>query len=212
MAILLAMAARLLLPACGIESELFSFLRSCPLALTATNDQQRTADALASRRTELERRVAALQQDLALQQCTPTTSPLTLLPQTPEIPSEQWEKGDLAMLDGCWALDQVYRLRNRSSGALSEFRDWNVCFDAAGDGTQTMRSTNGVTCDGKMSGEFDANGNLLMRDPGNLSCSDSTFIYRREVTCALTADKTVLCSDVQPEIGTHSEDYRMRRN
>lgn len=163
--------------------------------------------ALADRRSELERRIAALQQDLAQTQCIPTPAA-----KAPEIQPEQWEKGDLAVLEGCWALDQVYRLINRNSGALSEFRDWRICFDAAGKGTQSMRSTSGVTCEAGMSGAFAENGDLLMRDPGNLSCSDNTFIYRREVTCALTAEETVLCSDVQPEIGTHSEDYRMRRN
>ena len=198
--------ARLLLPACGVSSPLPDWLRFCPAARTAVDPG--TLDALEDQRRQLERRIAVLTRQLYDLQCEPA-------PEQQEaadpVDPERWRARDLGLLDGCWELDSDYATEDRTTGETTSYTEWSVCFtpDGNGAGRQVMRSADGATCTGDVTGSFAANGRLVIAEPGDLPCSDGYTIFRRETTCALTSAGLLDCESVQPEHGGRG-DVQMR--
>lgn len=197
---LILLGSRLILPACSLGIGKIAALGFCPAEAAALDAS------LLARRTELERRIAALQSELSNSECHPQ-----MAARQPEVDRQAWEDEELSLLEGCWELDQIYKLRDINTNEMSEFRDWQVCFDSEGQGTQTLRSTRGVTCESPIAGSFEDGGRLMLRDPGNVPCSDNSFIFRRDITCTLNAERAVQCTDWQPEIRSGSPSFRMRR-
>jgi len=166
---------------------------------------------------DLTRTVAALERELAAMQCTADLpdppAPVLALPDPPPpapIDPEAWARRDLGVLDGCWQLDSTYATRNVRTGEVTTYDEWRMCFDAAGAGLAEMRGTNGVTCEGAVQGAFAADGQLAVTEAGNLRCSDGSFIYRRDLVCALSADGGAGCAVTQAEVGSAST-VRLRR-
>ncbi len=180
-----------LLKACALDLPLLRHVSSC------VSEKHRTVDmrivALAQERGELERRVFEIEREIGALQCV-AASPDPNAPLTPE----GWANGDLSMLFGCWALDATYRSRDVATGQIRTYREWSMCFDSGGNGEQTMRSDDGVSCEGSVRAGF-SGGVLQILEPGNLSCDDGGYIHQREITCRLTDGGKAVCDTLQPE-------------
>ena len=134
----------------------------------------------------------------------PVPESLAELPQPPppplpdEIPEEAFEERDVSYLQGCWSLDSDYRLREINSGRITGVRDWQMCFDANGRGTQNLTFDNGVQCGGSVGARFEDGESLAVNDLDEVSCSDGTRIFRREIDCQRTREGSVDCTSIQP--------------
>ncbi|MCU0907604.1 MAG: hypothetical protein MUF73_09195 [Rhodobacteraceae bacterium] len=212
-----AVSAWLLLPACAV---VLPGLGRCPdPAKAAAVARLATLD---GHNADLTREVAALERALAAMQCTadlppvvPDPPPVAALPAPPlpapaPIDPDAWARRDLGVLDGCWQLDSTYATRNVRTGEVTTYTEWRMCFDASGTGTAEMLGSNGVTCAGPVRGAFAADGQLSVTEPGNLGCSDDSFIYRRDLVCALSGDGGASCAVSQAEVGSTST-VRLRR-
>ena len=150
---------------------------------------------LAEERAGLGRRVFELEREVAALQC-------TALPPDPTAPLDPvgWERRDLAMLNGCWALASTYRTRNVDTGEIVSYPEWRMCFDTKGQGTQTMRGSDGSTCEGPVRAEF-TNAGLALVEPGDLPCSDGGAIHQRQILCVPAPEGRASCDTLQPETG-----------
>ncbi|MEM7721250.1 MAG: hypothetical protein AAF376_02645 [Pseudomonadota bacterium] len=205
-------AAVAVLVSCGLGAfQSVPWLNFC--VSQAELDAQRARDAVMQENEALIREIAALEAELAIQQCVavydPPPVPDIILPSElpdvatdPNIDEEAWNDRDIGVLEGCWELDSDYRIQNRRTGAITEFNQWNMCFSNTGQGTQEMLATNGVTCRGQVTANFDAAGRLNIQEPGNLPCSDDSFIYERVISCELDGSGGAFCNERQPEVGT----------
>lgn len=208
-----ATSAWLLLPACATA---LPGLGRCPDPAEAAALERLAV--LDGQNADLTREVAALERALAARQCTadwPDPPPEVALPDPPApapppIDPEAWARRDLGVLDGCWQLDSSYATRNVRTGEITTYDEWRMCFDAEGAGTAEMLGSNGVTCTGAVRGAFAADGQLAVTEEANLGCSDDSFIYRRDLTCALSGDGGAACAVTQAEVGSAST-VRLRR-
>ncbi|MCF6231884.1 MAG: hypothetical protein L3J36_02090 [Rhodobacteraceae bacterium] len=124
-------------------------------------------------------------------------------PPEPETPSgldpEAFDEADISVMEGCWELSSNYSVRHVRTNKITRFKYWRICFDANGQGSEIMRSTDGIVCKGNLSGKLPGNGKLTMREPGNLQCDNDSYIYRRDITCTLDQDGSAKCKTYQPE-------------
>lgn len=208
--------ALLLLPACGVQGDRFAvWLGYCPASVDPPAVSAELQAAL-DRRVALEARVFDLQQQLALQQCTPTD--VSLLPprQTdiapPEVDADRWEDQDISVMEGCWELDQTLTINNVETGEDVFYDDWRMCITADGRAEQIMTSQQGDSCEGSLSAEFSGEGDLQLIEPANLACESGFEIFRREITCELNEQGFLECVSVQPdESRGGSNQFQMRR-
>lgn len=187
-------AGYLILQACTLPVPfLLKHFSACPTAAELQTVQ--TLDATMASGLGLQRRIFELERELAARQCLKS-------PPNPTAPlnPEGWANKDLAMLFGCWSLDTTYRTRDVDTGEIRTYSEWQVCFDPLGNGTQTMQSTSGAMCKGALHAEF-VGSRLDLIEPSNLTCSDGSFIHRREIQCAAAIDGTASCGTLQPETG-----------
>lgn len=126
-----------------------------------------------------------------------------------DLTEADFDRGDVAVLRGCWELDSVYRTRNDTTGEITVYDRWSICFNEFGGGVQRMRAETGETCIGPVRGEF-AGDSLHIVEPGNLGCTGGTEIHRRELTCGLDGQSVANCSVHQPDVDTTST-ARLRR-
>ena len=180
-----------LLQACAVQLPFLSHLSACtpPSTITA---RAALLD-LSAKRDELSRRIFELERELSARQCT-----AILADPTAPLTDEGWANRDLSMLYGCWNLDTTYRTRNVDTGSIRTYNAWQMCFDTNGKGTQTMRSTDGVTCQGDVTAQFTGN-DLSLIEPGNLACGDGGYIHQRQITCLPAAGGKASCATLQPE-------------
>lgn len=177
-------------------------------------------DRLRSRNLALLRDIRRTENELAARQCEavpPTPAPEPAAPpDSAGIDPGIWNRGDIRVLDGCWELDSDFRTRDIQTGRITHYTQWEMCFDREGRGRETMTATNGTTCRGAVSGRFldrGATGSLQrleVREPGNLRCSDGSYIHQRIITCELAGDGSASCVNFQPETGGRGE-VRLRR-
>lgn len=205
-----AMAGYLVLQACAIALPFGMHWQGfchTPVALAAEAELA----VLTERNARLRQEIALAERELGLAQCE-IRRPLIEPPIPTEMPraesggidADAWRSGDVSLLEGCWTLNSNYQVTNVQTGVVSTFDEWTMCFDAEGGGSQTMAATNGTTCSGSVNGNFDASGRLAMTEPGNLQCSDNTFIYQRNLACTLSASGLASCEVVQPELNRRS--------
>ncbi len=175
----------------------------------------------------LRREILMLERRLGAVQCEADYSGIESVPELPasvepqieatrpsqpedEIDADAWEAGDVGLLEGCWELDSDIRVQDVDTGTYTHFNQWNMCFDASGQGRETMQATNGTSCEGTVSGQFRTTGRLAISEPGNLMCSDGSYIYQRDLDCSLSADGLASCAVRQPELQRNST-VRLRR-
>ncbi|MGC9420560.1 MAG: hypothetical protein ACP5EN_16475 [Rhodovulum sp.] len=218
-------AAYAALAACRIDLPVLSGLVQghCRSDAALDNDRQlallRASNAALLREIrEVENEIAKLQCEAVYEAPPPPEPPVppVVENEAPVINEEAWKSGDLRVLDGCWELDSDFQTRNIQTGRITHYTRWEMCFDRNGNGRETMTATDGTTCKGAVFGKFlDVAGprgqqRLEVREPGNLQCSNGSYIHQRIITCELVGDGTALCSNFQPETGGRGE-VRLRR-
>lgn len=158
-------------------------------------------------------RISGQEQALAGMQCTavpppppePAPKPAPTEPPTPSgLAPDAFNGKDISVMKGCWLLSSNYAVREITTGEITRFKYWRICFDKNGRGKQEMRSTNGVRCKGRIAGRMPGNGRLTMREPGNLKCDNNSSIFRRDITCSLDARGNARCETYQPETNGRS--------
>lgn len=163
-------------------------------------------------RTDLLSKIRGLERELASQICEPTQNHLAAL-NGDGIDEDAWLRQELTALEGCWELDgQDFNVRNVQTNSITSYNVWEICFDANGDGRQTLSAENGKTCEGVNSATFEEDGKLRISDLTAVECSDDTVIFRRESLCTLTAEGRAECRTTQPDdtLGGQSN-VRLRR-
>ena len=126
-------------------------------------------------------------------------------PKPDPIPQGAWKKHDISFLKGCWNLDSQYQTRDAQTGQIRQVKTWEVCFDGAGHGQQTLAFDDGKSCKGPMLGSFDDQDQLLLQDTGNLPCEGSFYIYERHITCARVDPEHAKCNSFQSETGGRAD-------
>lgn len=189
--VLAVISAQLLLQSCALPLPFLRHLSSCVTpAEIATRDRLAVSVETGAL---LQRRIFELERELAALQC-------TRLPPDPTAPlsPEGWENEDLSMLYGCWDLDTTYRTRDIDTGSIRTYDQWQMCFDEAGNGTEIMRATDGMVCEGPVTARF-AGGGLSLIEPGNLPCADGGYIHHRDIACVPAPGGRASCDTLQPE-------------
>ncbi len=108
------------------------------------------------------------------------------------LPQERWDRGDVALLEGCWNLDSNYRTRDVDTGRIDTVRSWRMCFDRNGRGTQTMVYDNNRRCTGPVTGRFEGQ-TLLIDDTADLPCDDRYRILHRLARCERSNENRAEC-------------------
>ena len=203
---LVAFAAALLVPACGLRLPFTSLeIFACPVAAKPAAQPDHAL------RDSLRQEVAAMELRLAGLQCPapvpPAPSPETVQDPLPPPPldADLLERADLGELQGCWQLDSAYSAQNMVTGVVIDFPEWTMCFDSSGSGTETMRGSDGSTCEGPVKGTFLQGEALVVEEAADLPCSGDFAILRRRITCRLDADQQAACDSYQPEGGGVAE-------
>ena len=192
-------AAAALLPACGARNSIArTWVDWCPANKIQAAENKIATISEANR--SLERRILQRERELALLRCDPEAPVQTAKPK--EIDRQDWNSRRIGLLEGCWELDSRFATTNRQTGVQSRYTRWTMCFDARGVGREEMRADNGNSCSGPVTGSFDAGGDLVIEEPGNLQCSDGGFIYRLRNQCRLNENGTASCVVSQPEVGS----------
>lgn len=188
---LAGVSAYVILQACALQLPLLRHLSSCtPPEQLATVQRLDTAYATGQ---DLHRRIFELERELAALQCIKAPPDATA-----PLNDEGWAKNDPSMLYGCWALDTTYRTRDVDTGAIRTYRDWQMCFDTQGNGTQIMQSDDGIVCEGTVRAQL-SEGQMNLIEPGNLACADGGYIHQRSITCVPAPGGKATCETVQPE-------------
>lgn len=207
LAVMVGIMAALILPACGLRLPFgLGQVLACPPVATAQADDGALRAGLQADVAELERRLAGLQ-------CEPEAKPLpkperveTPPPEPPpELNKDLLDRADLNDLQGCWELDSPYAAQNVVTGQVISFSEWKVCFNNDGTGRESMRGSDGSTCEGPITGSFLPGQALVIKEDANLPCSNNFEIFRRTVTCRLDAQERALCNSYQSEPGGSAE-------
>ena len=122
-------------------------------------------------------------------------------PPAPDIPEEAWEDRETDFLEGCWTLVSDYATRDIETGELSWVASWEMCFDAEGNGQQTLVYDNGVTCQGGVEAAFTEDGRLQVLDVDDVSCDNNSSIFQRMMVCDRRPDGTAYCQTRSLETG-----------
>lgn len=136
--------------------------------------------------------------------------PPELIDPIPDLTAEDFDRGAISVLEGCWELDSEYRTTEIETGRETLYNRWSLCFDAQGQGVERMRSTGGDTCVGPVQGRF-SESRLYIIEPANLPCSNGFEIFRRELDCSLDPMGRANCSVSQPDRGNNTSTARLRR-
>jgi hypothetical protein len=221
--VLLAVAFWLLLNACGLRLLQGSpLLQFCPAPVAARGADPALAAELARQRAleaEIERLELALLRapgcppaPPARAEVEPAPTPLPApapgpaqAPAPEAIPEDAWRERDISFLEGCWELDTDYQVQHVETGEISRAASWQVCFDAAGEGRQTLVFDDGTRCSGPMLGSFAEQGSLQLQDEADLRCDNDTYIYQRRLACERLDPATAQCDSFQPETGGRDE-------
>ncbi len=204
---LIGLCAWLLLQSCAVR---IPFTQRILSVCETDQDRQTRADlAVVNRANQaLSTRVGYLESRLGRLICKGDPPPLPPPPPPPPPPKPKTPSGlapdafndrDISVMEGCWQLSSNYAVREINTGQITRFKYWRICFDSNGNGTEVMRSTNGVRCKGRLKGKMPGNGKLTMREPGNLQCDNDSSIFRRDITCTLDGAGKAQCDTYQPE-------------
>jgi len=223
--------AQAVLPVCGLRFGTFGTLQFCPAPASGgpspalAQEAERRA-VLKDRVRRLERRLAALG---ACPPPAPEPAPPAPEPAPPEpepappepepappepesegLDPERWRERDTALLEGCWSLSSDYRLRNVTTGAITQVDSWEMCFDTEGQGEQRFQLSDGDMCQAAVTAEFREDGRLRINDNDDIQCTRSS-IYRRVTDCTLQPNGEAACISRQPELSSASNVRISRR-
>lgn len=205
-------AANLALQACALRLPwMLSGLVpvACPVVVPMRHSD------LSDARRLLEQRIQAAELRLASVRCPAPVArgfvpadpaPLPPLP----VQDRQVVPDDLTSLEGCWALDSVYRTKTENEPIYTHYSEWQMCFDAEGSGRAKMKGRKGdqfgpypssavLNCSGMSTASFDDAGNLVIIEEAAINCEGGSAPYRREMLCRLMETGGAECESIQPE-------------
>ncbi len=217
LAVMMVVGAYLSLGACGIglpggNRLLFDF---CPAPAAAAPDlspleRERTRQRMLEERLDQLRLTLAAAPDCPVPQQPAVNPPPVaevIVPEEPpaevvQITEQDWEDRDVTFLEGCWSLISGIEITDVASNELYGVEDWQICFDEAGNGNQTIVFEDGTTCHGELTAQFLDNGNLRLEDQTDIECTGGFRIFRIVNECERLEDGTARCVGRQPDQGT----------
>lgn len=213
LALIIAASAALLIRSCGVRLPFAnSVISACPSDAAIITEERLAL--LEQQRQELRRNIGFLERELAGRQCF-AEAPAIPAPAPPSgdgFDPEAFNDRDIAVLEGCWALDTDYTLYSRQTGDPVYFEDWQMCFDGRGNGTQTFQTTSGMRCEGEAKGTFDGSGSLLIDDLRDVPCTMQSKIIRRITTCTIDTVGNATCGSTEYDNRTgHTSAVGLRR-
>jgi hypothetical protein len=209
---LLALAVGLLLPAFG------GLLPGPPACMAAPGqlDLLAAQNHAADRGDELRQLLAVLDDEIGRRQLQcpiRNAAGPAVPPPRADLPQENWNRHDLAMLEGCWRNITHLETHDASTGALRDVRQWQLCFDRSGNGRQTLVWTDGVTCQGPMRATFSDDSHLVLTDSARCTAASRRFLYGGRFECERISDSEATCIRIEtegPGIGTRQSGRFMR--
>ncbi|MCB9958535.1 MAG: hypothetical protein H6843_08045 [Rhodospirillaceae bacterium] len=134
------------------------------------------------------------------------------LPPAPQadIPEDAWDRRDTAFLEGCWTLISPQSLQDTQRGINRPMADWRICFDANGNGYQTIGVSDGDRCTGGVRAQFTPGGSLSMTSVGDIPCNGGS-VPQIIQDCQRQADGTAQCVGRQPSANRYGIVSTFRR-
>ena len=131
-------------------------------------------------------------------------------PPAQDIPEDAWDRRDTAFLEGCWSLISPQSLQDTQRGINRPMSDWQICFDAAGNGFQTIGVNDGDSCRGAVRAQFNPAGALTMMSIGDIPCRGGT-VPQIIQECQRLPDGTASCTGRQPSANRFGIQSTFRR-
>lgn len=225
LAILLIILAARAVPACAISS--LWLWSECGRAGAAAPVDAAVPD----RSAALEREIAELERQIADQErlcvasapkpAPPPPPPPEKKPTPPPPPPKETiedviKDKDVAKLEGCWQLESDYTLyEDGDAKRPMPVNDWKMCFDAKGNGDQTVRFKRGEVCEGGVKASFDAAGKLAILDQGAVPCRrngrKSLSITQRRTVCDVADQNRASCQSLSLNKGGSPVNVLLKR-
>lgn len=115
------------------------------------------------------------------------------------LPQEQWDRQDLAILEGCWTLFTGLFVGNPATGS-TPVRIWRMCFNNQGAGQHTITLTDGRRCAGPLRATFSRGALLHVTQPA--ACTGTVSVNPSELSCRRVSDTEADC-DGRNTDGSH---------
>lgn len=125
-------------------------------------------------------------------------------PKLPGLTQTLWDKRDLSVLKGCWKLHNNITLTNDKTKQTTNIQSWQMCFDNAGTGMQTILDADGTSCTGPLEAHFDDN-TLVIAEPQR--CTGSLTLDHGSTSCQRVSADEADCDraeDEGPGAGVHT--------
>jgi hypothetical protein len=117
-------------------------------------------------------------------------------PQLPGLTQTLWDKRDLSVLKGCWKLHNAMTLTNDKTKKTTNIQSWQMCFDNAGNGMQTILDSDGTSCNGPLSAHFN-NSTLVITEPQR--CTGGLTLDDGSTSCQRVSANEADCDRVENE-------------
>lgn len=128
----------------------------------------------------------------------------------PGLSQAQWDHQDISVIKGCWHRFTNMSVVQLKTNKVLSVKDWHMCFDEKGSGTQTIELTDGDSCTGPLAAHFDGK-SLVINEPA--ACVGSMDMVHSKTTCKRDSADEASCismDDVGPHVG-QSVESRFRR-
>ena len=192
------------LPQCGADPSGIDLLREA-------RDAAARKDALVGELARLEeergrRRIACAipqvpQKPSVLADAPPPAKPV-------DLPKEKWDRADLSMLEGCWRNTTDLTTRAIETEERNAVQSWEMCFDKAGSGRQTMRWTDGLQCEGPLQARFEG-GKMQIAEPER--CDGKRRLFPAKHECTRISDNEANCERAEIANPRNRQSGRFRR-
>jgi hypothetical protein len=113
------------------------------------------------------------------------------------IPDQESKQGDASFMEGNWRSQTGLRSKNAKAPVSIDY-----AFDKSGKGTTTLRMPDGVSCTGA-STSTTSNGRMIIKDDGQLNCSNGSSFAGSEVECVKGSDNQTKCIGRYPNGQTY---------
>lgn len=113
------------------------------------------------------------------------------------IPDQESQQGDASFMEGNWRSQTGLRSKNAKAPVSIDY-----AFDKSGKGTTTLRMPDGVSCTGS-STSTTSNGRMIIKDDGQLNCSNGSSFAGSQVECVKGSDNQTKCIGRYPNGQTY---------
>ncbi|QNT77990.1 hypothetical protein [Entomobacter blattae] len=110
-----------------------------------------------------------------------------------DLPEETWNKHDPSMLKGCWQLSTHMNILEIDGDFRKTYpiTQWTLCFDASGNGRQTLTMSDGRQCRGGLHVHF--NGQAMMIEESSPCEGDFPLLHGRNA-CVRLNNQAARCT------------------